>query len=187
MLEAIERTIQTVRNLQKTLVVQLEESIKCKIPRGHAVLYWAAMHSTWLYNRYLTHSTTKITPYQAVNGRPYHNRIACFGQVTYGLDPKGSKYRPTWKKGMWLGKDGSDFWSWCSGYSSWHNYNKKGSLRPRQEATSFQEFLTESDRGVLPGGTNLGSGCIFYAQGVLPWEQTPKGVSLRKKRPCTVM
>ena len=103
-----ERTVQTVRNLQKTLVVQLEESIKCKIPQGHAVLYWAAMHSTWLYNRYLTHSTTKITPYQAVNGRPYHNRIACFGQVTYGLDPKGSKYPPTWKKGMWLGKDGSD-------------------------------------------------------------------------------
>ena len=88
--------------------MQLEESIKCKIPQGHAVLYWAAMHSTWLYNRYHTHSTTKITPYQAVNGRPYHNRIACFGQVTYGLDPKGSKYRPTWKKGIWLGKDGSD-------------------------------------------------------------------------------
>ena len=88
--------------------MQLEESIKCKIPQGHAVLYWAAMHSTWPYNRYHTHSTTKITPYQAVNGRPYHNRIACFGQVTYGLDPKGSKYRPTWKKGIWLGKDGSD-------------------------------------------------------------------------------
>ena len=103
-----ERTIQTVCKLQKTLVMQLEESIKCKIPQGHAVLYWAAMHSTWLYNRYHIHSTTKITPYQAVNGRPYHNRIACFGQVTYGLDPKGSKYRPTWKKGIWLGKDGSD-------------------------------------------------------------------------------
>ena len=28
--------------------------------------------------------------------------------MTYGLDPKGSKYRPTWKKGIWLGKDGSD-------------------------------------------------------------------------------
>ena len=26
---------------------------------------------------------------------------------------------------------------------------KKGTLRPRQEATSFQEFLTESDHGVL--------------------------------------
>ena len=58
----------------------------------------------WAY----PHSTTKITPYQAVIGRPYHNRIACFGQVTYGLDPRGSKYRPTWKKGIWLGKDGSD-------------------------------------------------------------------------------
>ena len=34
-----ERTIQTVCNLQKTLVMQLEESIKCKIPQGHAVLY----------------------------------------------------------------------------------------------------------------------------------------------------
>ena len=43
-----ERTIQTVRKLQKTLVMQLEEAIKSKTPQGHAVLYWAAMPSTWL-------------------------------------------------------------------------------------------------------------------------------------------
>ena len=57
-----ERTIQTVRNLQKTLVIQLEESVKRKIPQGHAVLYLAAMHSTWLYNRYHTHSTMGVRP-----------------------------------------------------------------------------------------------------------------------------
>ena len=43
-----ERTIHTVRKLQKTLAMQLEEAIKSKTPQGHAVLYWAAMPSTWL-------------------------------------------------------------------------------------------------------------------------------------------
>ena len=42
-----ERTTQTVRNLQKTLLMQLEESIKCKIPQGHAVLYGSLMFFTW--------------------------------------------------------------------------------------------------------------------------------------------
>ena len=26
----------------------------------------------------------------------------------FGLDPKGSKYRPLWRRGIWLGKDLSD-------------------------------------------------------------------------------
>ena len=32
----------------------------------------------------------------------------CFGQTTFGLDPKADKYRPAWIRGAWLGKDSSD-------------------------------------------------------------------------------
>ena len=103
-----ERGIQTVRNLQKTLIAQLEHETQCVIPAGHPMLYWSAIHAGWLYNRYHTHSSIKITPYQAVNGRPYKNRVACFGQCVLGLNPKGSKYRPLWQKGTWLGKDDVD-------------------------------------------------------------------------------
>ena len=46
--------------------------------------------------------------FQSLNGRPYKGRISCFGQTVYGLDPRVSKYRPVWKKGVWLGKDETD-------------------------------------------------------------------------------
>ena len=103
-----ERAIQTIRNLQKTLVAQLESETQCLFPNGHPVLYWASMHAAWLYNRYHMHSSIKITPYQAIFGRPYKNKVANFGQIVYGLDPKGTKYRPLWKRGVWLGRDASD-------------------------------------------------------------------------------
>ena len=31
-----------------------------------------------------------------------------FGQVVFGLDPLIKKYRPAWRKGIWLGKDGAN-------------------------------------------------------------------------------
>jgi len=106
-----ERTIQTVRNFQKTLVAQLEHEIQCKLSRGHPVLYWSAVHASSLYNQYHTHSTIKVTPFQAVHGRPYRGRITCFRQKVFGLMAvmaRGNNYRPTWKQGVSLGRDGAD-------------------------------------------------------------------------------
>ena len=53
------------------------------------------------------HTALKVTPYQAVTGRPYRGRLANFGQVVLGLDPKAGKYKPLWKRGIYLGKDGA--------------------------------------------------------------------------------
>ena len=84
-----ERMVQTVRKLQKTLILQLEESMGCRLPGGHCLRYWGIVHAAWLYSRYHVHSFLKVTPYQAVTGRPYR-----------GLDPKVGKYRPGWKRGI---------------------------------------------------------------------------------------
>lgn len=88
-----ERTIQKLRNLQKTLVAQLEHEIQCKLPPGHPGLYSSAVHASWLYNRYHTHSTIKVTPFQAVHGRPYRGRTTCFGHKVFGLKPVATKSR----------------------------------------------------------------------------------------------
>ena len=60
-----ERMVQTVRNLQKALILQLEESIGCRLPGGHSLPYWGIVHAAWLYGRYQVHSFLKVTPYQA--------------------------------------------------------------------------------------------------------------------------
>ena len=55
-----ERFVQTIRELQKTLLCHIEAEIKATIPSGHVVVQWAAMHASWLYNRYNVHSTYHI-------------------------------------------------------------------------------------------------------------------------------
>ena len=42
-----------------------------------------------------------------MTGRPYRGRLAKFGQVVLGLDPKAGKYKPLWRQGIYLGKDGA--------------------------------------------------------------------------------
>ena len=97
--------IQSIRNLGKTLVAQLESEAKVRLPSGHCLRYWAAVHAGGLYSRYHVHSFLKITPFQAVTGRPYSGKLANFGQMVFGLDPKAGKYKPMWKRGVYLGKD----------------------------------------------------------------------------------
>ena len=103
-----ERSVQTVRGLQKTLLSHLESAIQATIPAGHPVIQWAAMHASWIYNRYHVHSSLRTTPFQSLFGRPYRGKIVAFGQTVFGLDPKAGKYRPAWIRGAWLGKDSSD-------------------------------------------------------------------------------
>ena len=100
-----ERMIQSIRNLGKTLVAQLESEAKVRLPSGHCLRYWAVVHAGGLYSRYHVHSFLKITPFQAVTGRPYSGKLANFGQMVFGLDPKTGKYKPMWKRGVYLGKD----------------------------------------------------------------------------------
>lgn len=103
-----ERMVQTIRNLGKTLVAQVEDSIGCTLEGTHPLIYWAMSHASWIYNRFHVHATMKVTPYQVLHGRPYRGKITLFGQVVFGLDPLIKKYRPAWRKGIWLGKDGAN-------------------------------------------------------------------------------
>ncbi len=43
-----ERMIQTIRNLQKPLIRQLESEAKFRLPGGHCLRYWAVMHPALL-------------------------------------------------------------------------------------------------------------------------------------------
>ena len=74
-----ERSVQTVRGIQKTLNGQIKDHIEATSPDGHPLIQWAAMHSAWLYDRYHVHATMKVTPYQSLYGRP--GRLVCFGQT----------------------------------------------------------------------------------------------------------
>ena len=103
-----ERAIQTVRNQGKTLIHCLEDFAKIKLPEKHVLHSWSYFHAGWLLNHFHVHSALKCTPYQTLMGRPYRGRICGFGTVAFGLDGAITKNKPTWVRGIWVGKDRSD-------------------------------------------------------------------------------
>ena len=103
-----DETVQNIRRLEKMLLCHVDAEIKATIPSHHVVIEWAALHASWLYNRYNVHTTLKTTPFQSLWGRPYKGRVVSFGQIVFGLDPKAMKYKPAWRRGAWIGKDISD-------------------------------------------------------------------------------
>ena len=81
---AAKRMIQTIRNLQKTLILQLEvNSVQDTRWTLHQILGHCP-RSMALYSRYHVHSHLKITPFQAVTGRPYRGKLANFSQMVFG-------------------------------------------------------------------------------------------------------
>ena len=105
---AAERYIRILRNQAKCIVSFVEEKVKVKIPPDAMLQAWAFQHGSWLVNKFHKSSTTGLTAFQCVHGRPYRGRICTFGESVYGHDAKQSKYRLQWRKGLWLGKDSFD-------------------------------------------------------------------------------
>ena len=102
-----ERMVQSIRNLQKAESPGAANGRSSTVPSSRWSRLTILGSSAWLYCRLHVHTALKVTPYQAVTGRPYRGRLANFGQVVLGLDPKAGKYKPLWKRGIYLGKDGA--------------------------------------------------------------------------------
>ena len=102
----IERAIQTVRRQASTLLNMAEEKCLVRIDSDHALVPWSYMHAAWCLNRFATHSTTKMSPFELVFGRRYAGKVACFGEVVMVLHRRGPnvKQGPQWVPGVWLGK-----------------------------------------------------------------------------------
>ena len=103
-----ERSIQTVRAQGKCLIAYIEDKMEMKLAEDHVLRGWAMVHAGWLLNRYHLTSSSGITAYMAVRGRPYKGRVCAFGEEVYALDSLQQKYQCQWRKGCWLTKDEAD-------------------------------------------------------------------------------
>jgi hypothetical protein len=103
-----ERSIQTVRAQGKCLIAYIEDKMQMKLAEDHVLRGWAMVHAGWLLNRYHLTSSSGITAYMAVRGRPYKGRVCAFGEEVYALDSLQQKYQCQWRKGCWLTKDEAD-------------------------------------------------------------------------------
>ena len=100
----VERWVQTVRNLSKTLVYHAETEAKVKITSECTLYPWAARHAGFLLNRFVVQKGK--TPFEVLFGREYKGKLAPWGSVVLGKQlPKVKEKGEAWRKGIFVGKD----------------------------------------------------------------------------------
>eukprot|EP00435_Cladocopium_sp_Y103_P040582 s1727_g11.t1 len=104
----VEREIQTVRGLARTLVRRLREGAKIEINPAGPLFAWAMRHAGWLISHFRRQSGSP-TAYEMVTGRKYMDKLAIYGERVLGRLPTANG-EDKFKVGIWLGKtDRADF------------------------------------------------------------------------------
>ena len=104
----VEREIQTVRGLARTLVRRLSEGAGIRINCQGPLFQWAMRHAGWLITHFRRHNGS-ATAYEQITGRKYQGKLAIFGERVMARLPGGAgddRFKPS----VWLGKtDRADF------------------------------------------------------------------------------
>ena len=100
----VERWVQTVRNLSKTLVYAAEKEAKVKITSESTLYPWLARHACILLNRFVVQEGK--TPFEVLFDREYRGALAPWGSAVLAKPiPKIKEEGEPWKKGHFIGKD----------------------------------------------------------------------------------
>ena len=100
----VERWVQTVRNLSKTLVYAAEKEANVKITSESTLYPWLARHACFLLNRFVVQGGR--TPFEVLFDREYKGALAPWGSTVLARPlPKVKEKGEPWKKGIFLGKD----------------------------------------------------------------------------------
>ena len=100
----VERWVQTVRNLSKTLVYAAEKEANVKITSESTLYPWLARHACFLLNRFVVQGGK--TPFEVLFDREYKGALAPWGSTVLARPvPKVKEKGEPWKKGIFVGKD----------------------------------------------------------------------------------
>ena len=100
----VERWVQTVRNLSKTLVYAAEKEANVKITSESTLYPWLARHACFLLNRFVVQGGR--TPFEVLFDREYKGALAPWGSTVLAKPlPKVKEKGEPWKKGIFVGKD----------------------------------------------------------------------------------
>ena len=100
----IERTVQAVEDLLRTLKAALEARIGAQFPCAHPVVRWLVEHCADVMNKSAI-NPSGITPYEELHGKKAKERRIEFGErVLYSIPKQGrAKLDVRWKVGTFLG------------------------------------------------------------------------------------
>ena len=97
----VERWVQTVRNLSKTLVYAAEKEANVKITSESTLYPWLARHACFLLNRFVVQGGK--TPFEVLFDREYKGALAPWGSTVLARPvPKVKEKGEPWKKGIFV-------------------------------------------------------------------------------------
>lgn len=104
----VEREIETVRGLARTLISHLKNGAKSEINTYGPIFQWAMRHAGWLLT-YFRRKAGSPTAYEMTTGRKYVGKLAVFGERVLARLPTAND-EDKFKVGAWIGKtDRGDF------------------------------------------------------------------------------
>eukprot|EP00435_Cladocopium_sp_Y103_P033498 s351_g8.t1 len=104
----VEREIQTVRGLARTLVRAVREGAQAEVDIYGPLAQWAFRHSAWLLHHFRRQGGSP-TAYEAITGRRYVGKLEKFGERILARLP-GPNGADRFQVAIWVGKtDRADF------------------------------------------------------------------------------
>ena len=105
----IERAIQQVEEIVRTIKLHMEQRMGCKTPDHHPILSWMVEYASEMMNRCKVGRDGK-TAYERLRGIHKTKAVAEFGETVLWLpdhweDGRMRKLEPTFNIGVWLGLD----------------------------------------------------------------------------------
>ena len=97
----VERVIQTLRRQSSTLVQMASDRCSLQLPGDHAIWPWSFVHAAWTLNRFANHTTTQMSPFELVYGRRCSGKVACFGEMGFGLASPWTQHKTWSTMGTW--------------------------------------------------------------------------------------
>ena len=105
----VERAIQSVEGLTRTIKMSLERKINKTIPSMHALMTWMVEHVADLLNKYVVGKDGR-TPHERMRGKRYHGEMIEFGRRVFHMSPgkhQGGSMKERWSEGTFVGKRSS--------------------------------------------------------------------------------
>ena len=104
----VEREIQTVRGLARTLIRSVREGAQAEVDVYGPLAQWAFRHAAWLLSHFRRQNGSP-TAYEMNTGRRYVGKLASFGERVLARLP-GPNGADRFQVGVWVGKtDRADF------------------------------------------------------------------------------
>ena len=105
----VEKAIQTVEGLTRTMKLSLEKKINKFIPSRHPLMTWLVEHVADILNKYVVGKDGR-TAHERIRGKKYHGEMVEFGRRIYHMSlgkHQGGSMKERWTEGTFVGKRAS--------------------------------------------------------------------------------